>query len=155
MEKSKFGFKAVVYPLLVLFCVLFSSIWVGLAIFGFVLIMEQSEKISKQTLHSVLYFFVWPLYRLVTGQLMKFYNFATSKVLEWTDYSSGFSKFTGSTRDFFGGLDSVLYVAFLAVIIMFGILPLLAGKASKLPGMKKVDALYGAVTKAKAETPAE
>lgn len=146
MEKSKYGFKAVLYPLLVLFCVLFSSIWVGLAIFGFVLIMEQNEKITKMTLNATLWFFVWPLYRLATGQLMKFYDYAIGKISEWTDYSRGFMDFASNSKSFFSALDSWLYVAFLALIICLGVLPMLAGKQSKLPGAKKVDKLFGAVS---------
>jgi hypothetical protein len=147
MEKSKFGFNPALYPLLVLLCVLFSQIWVGLLILGFALVLEKNDKFSAMTLHAVLWFFVWPVYSLATGQLTKFYDFITGKIVEWSDSPSrDFIDAVADSKGWFRGIDSFLYAAFLVFIFVMGVLPLLKGGQMKLPLRKTADALFGIVT---------
>ena len=147
MEKGKFVSNPALYPLLVLFCVLFSQIWVGLLILGFVIVMEKNEKISAATLHSALWFFVWPMYRLIIGQVSRFYDWSTRGLIELfttnTSYPEGFAKLINNTHKFFGGFNSILFAVFVAFIILCGILPLAQGKGSKLPFKKTAERFFG------------
>jgi len=141
MEKGKFVSNPAIYPLLVLFCVLFSQIWVGLLILGFVLVMEKSDKISTATLHAALWFFVWPMYRLVIGQVSKCYDFLSGKLANLID-STNFYNVVSDSRSLFSGINSVLYAALIVLVIVLGILPLLSGKESKLPGKKVAERFF-------------
>ena len=142
MEKGKFISNSAFYPLMVLFCVLFSQIWVGLLILGFVIVMEKNPKITASTLHSVLWFFVWPMYRLVIGQVSRFYDFSSGKLADIID-TAGFYKFIGDSKNFFGGFNSFLFFAFIILVIFLGVMPLLGGKESKLPFKKAAEKFVG------------
>jgi hypothetical protein len=147
VEKSKFGFSAAVYPLLITLCVLFSTsfnsfiILAGFIVLGFVMLTEKNEKITKATLHALLYLFVWPMYNLVTGQFTRFYVWSSGKLVELIE-SWKFYEFILNTRNAFDAFGSLLTFAFLTIVVIFGVCPLLAGKESKLPGKKLVDKFF-------------
>ncbi|MCL2029988.1 MAG: hypothetical protein FWG93_00420 [Oscillospiraceae bacterium] len=153
MEKSKFGFSSAFYPAVMLLCVLFSSVWAGLIILGFVLLAENSEKLAKQTIHAFLYFFVWQIYLLVTGQLMKLYVFSWGKIMDLISISWVYNVYNG-IRGFFNGLGSLIYLLYVVLILVLGVIPLLRGKDMKLPGKKFVARLYGEITSKKAQAAA-
>lgn len=146
MEKGKFGFRLYLYPLLMLLCVLFSSVWAGLIILGFVLVAEKNEQATRQTLHALLYFFVWQFYLLATSQLMTLYEFVMRRLTSWFSWSLLYNG-VSNIRGFFYGVGSLIYLAFVVVILFMGVLPLLKGKDMKLPGKNFVDKLYGEATK--------
>ena len=161
MEKSKFGFSAMFYPMVMLLCVLFSSVWAGLLILGFVLVAENSEKLAKQTMHAFMYFFVWQVYLLITGQLMKGYSFWAGKLLDllreplsYSTYDT-FVKVINNIRGFFNGLGSLIYVIYIILILVMGVFPLLKGKDMALPGKGFVNKIYGEIKnkKGKASAP--
>jgi hypothetical protein len=139
------------YPVVMLLCVLFSSVWAGLLILGFVLLVEKNDKLSKQTIHAFLYFFAWQAYLLVTGQLMRFYGFLTGNItdlfIENLSYSAAINltNAMSNIRGFFNGLGSLIFVAYTVMILFMGVLPLLKGKEMALPGKGLVAKIYGEV----------
>ena len=150
MEKGKFGFNVALYPLLILLCVLFSQIWVAIAIFGFALTVEKSEKAHRTALHAALFAFVWPMYSLVTGQISHFFfrylPWQLAQLTEQKVLSNDVNKFFGSMSTVFGILGSILFFLFIAWVLLRGVFPLLKGQEMKLPFGKYANGLFGVVS---------
>lgn len=141
MQKSKFGFSLWLYPLLSLVAIALEwTMLIPVAILCVVIIAEQNEWAIRQCVHAVLIGIIWSVYNLATGIMWGFWNFVSGIVNPYN--STNVYNFIGNSFRAIGGL---IYIAFIVLIVILGILPIISGNDIRFPGKTLVDRLYGVV----------